>query len=242
MLVADWRAECEGRRPFAAAAVPFLRPEPFGAQRSRHRRERAHHGEVLAAAGAGALAVRQVHRLSRRADHVSLSAAQGSGERRRAARKYPAMHLGRRDHACNVEPGVRGALQDAAARRLRDHRDCNNGHHELAPRRAADRFVRIAGAGPRRAYRRSFVAGRRSLRRRRGTDRARSEPDEGLSQQAGGDRGCAKKGVVPHGRSREVGPVRLPDDHRTHQGAHHPRGPEHRAGRDRGSRPPTSAT
>ena len=49
------------------------------------------------------------------------------------------------------------------------------------------------------------------------------------------------EGLVSHRRSREVGPVRLSDDHRTHQGTHHPRRPEHRAGRDRGSRSPASA-
>ena len=50
-----------------------------------------------------------------------------------------------------------------------------------------------------------FVAGGRSLRRRGRTDRPRPEPDARLSQQAGGDRGGAAQGLVPHRRSREVG-------------------------------------
>ena len=176
-----------------------------------------------------------------RADHVPLSSAQGAGERHRAARKYPAVHLRRCDHARDVEPGVRGAVRDAAARRLRHHRDLHDGHHELAPRRAANRFVRTASAGPRRAHHRSVLAGGRSLRRRGRIDRTGAEPDAGLSQQARGNRGGAAQGLVSHRRSCEVGPVRLPDDHRPHQGTDHPRRPEHRTSRDRGSRHPASA-
>ena len=92
--------------------------------------------------------------------HYLLHRAQESGVERLG--ECPAMHLGRRDHAGDVEPGVRGALQDAAARRLRHHRDFHDGHDELAEWRAADGIVRTAGAGPCRAHRRSVVAGRRS--------------------------------------------------------------------------------
>ena len=116
VLGADLRAEREGRRPFAAAAVPFLRPQSFGAQRSRRRRERAHHGEDF--------------RRSRRSIccrpgstpilpgvptmfHYLLHRAQESGVERLGA--ISALHLRRRDHARDPEPGVRGALQDAAA-------------------------------------------------------------------------------------------------------------------------------
>ena len=44
--------------------------------------------------------------------------------------------LGRRDPARGVGPGLRGVLRGPAARRVRHHRDLDDGHHELAARRA----------------------------------------------------------------------------------------------------------
>ena len=108
-------------------------------------------------------------------------------------------------------------------------------------RRPADGVVRAAGARPCRAHRRSVVAGGCSDRRGGRTDRARTEPDARLSQQACGNRVRAAQGLVPHGRSRQVGRQRVSHDHRPDQGADHPRRPEHRAGRDRGSRGAASA-
>ena len=92
-------ADREGCRAFAVASLPFLRLEPVGARRARRRRERAHHGEVLAAAGARSAADREVFGPARRADDVPLSSAPRSGDRRRAARRGPPLHLRRRDHA-----------------------------------------------------------------------------------------------------------------------------------------------
>ena len=50
-----------------------------------------------------------------------------------------------------------------------------------------------------------------------------------------------RKGWYHTGDLAKSDPSGLPDDHRTHQGTDHPRRPEHRAGRDRGSRHPASA-
>ena len=44
----------------------------------------------------------KIHDLPRRADHVSLSAAQGPGERCRTARQYPTLHLRRRHPAATL--------------------------------------------------------------------------------------------------------------------------------------------
>ena len=61
---------------------------------------------------------------------------------RRRATKRPqisqpaALHFGRRHHAGDAQPRIRGALRRAAARRLRHHRDLHYGDDELADRRA----------------------------------------------------------------------------------------------------------
>ena len=75
--------------------------------------------------------------LPRRADHVSLSAA---GDARRDGHQLPesaALHLGRRHHAGDAQPRIRGALRHSAARRLRHHRNLHHGDDELADRRRA---------------------------------------------------------------------------------------------------------
>ena len=78
--------------------------------------------------------------------------------------------------------------------------------------------------------------------RRRGPDRAgRRDPDprpardEGLLQQAGGDRGGDRPGgLVSHRRHRRARRGRLPPDHRPEEGPHrHRRREEHRAAADR---------
>ena len=65
------------------------------------------------------------------------------------------LHLCRRHYAGDVEPRIRGALQGAAARWLRHHRNIDNGYHELADRRTRSRLLRPAGTGAPRAHRRS---------------------------------------------------------------------------------------
>ena len=45
---------------------------------------------------------------------------------------------------------------------------------------------------------------------------------------------CTARWLVSHRRPRQVRRERLPHHHRAAEGAHHPRRPEHRAGRDRG--------
>src|SRR6185437_7151198 len=116
MLGTDLRADGKGYRPVAAAPVPLLRSQPFGAQRTRRRRKRAHHGKVLAAAGARSPADREIFGPARRADDVPLSPASRPGDRHRTARFGSPLHLRRRHHARDVEHGIRGALQDAAPR------------------------------------------------------------------------------------------------------------------------------
>ena len=185
----------------AAAAVPLLRAEPLGAQRAGDRRQRVHHGEVLDRArrcGCSAKGVSPSFPACRRCSTTWC-------RRARAGTKLPgppALRFGRRDHAGDAQPGIRGALRRAAARRLRHHRDRHHGDDELADRRARARLVRAAGAGTCGAHRRSGERARCRRGRRRRIDRARPEPDGGLSQQAGRDGGGAAQRLVPHGRSR----------------------------------------
>ena len=134
---------------------------------ARDRRERIHHGEVLDQRGGAAAADRRIHLFPRRADDVSLSVAgDARGEGHRLSQPA-ALHLGRRHHAGDAQSRVRGALRRAAARRLRHHRDLHHGDDELADRRARARLVRLPGAGPRRAHRRSGARGATSRRARR---------------------------------------------------------------------------
>ena len=71
------------------------------------------------------------------------------------AARHAALHLGRRHHAGDAQPRIRGALRHSAARRLRHHRNLHHGDDELADRLARARLVRLSGAGPRGAHRRS---------------------------------------------------------------------------------------
>ena len=75
-----------------------------------------------------------------------------------------------------------------------------------------------------------------SILARRRIDRSRPQRHAWLSQQAGGNREarCATAGITPAISPRAT--KRLSHHHRAAEGAHHPRRPEHRARRDRGSR------
>ena len=91
------------------------------------------------------------------------------GARRATRLPEPApLHLGRRHHAGDAQPRIRAALQGAAARRLRHHRNIDNGDDELADRRTRARLLRPAGAGAPRAHRRSGDGQRSSTRARKG--------------------------------------------------------------------------
>ena len=59
VLGADSGFQRQGRRTLAASSVSFLRTQSLGALRARGRSQRTHHGTVLAAACAGAAAVRE---------------------------------------------------------------------------------------------------------------------------------------------------------------------------------------
>ena len=95
-------------------------------------------------------------------------------------------------------------------------------------------ILRLSGAGACGAHRRSGERARRRAGPGRRADRARPQRDARLPQQAGGDRSGAARRLVPHRRPRQERRERLSHHHRTAQGAHHPRRPEHRAGGDRG--------
>ena len=87
--------------------------------------------EIFAAAGAGAVADGKVLAISGVPTmfHYMHAARPGSG--RRGARRYAAVHFGRRHHAGDAQPCVRGAVSARAARRLRHHRDLDHGDDEL---------------------------------------------------------------------------------------------------------------
>ena len=75
-------------------------------RRARHRCQRAHHGEILAAAGAGAFADGQVLGISGRADHVPLRHATCPRAGDRGPWQCAAVHLGGRDHAGGAQSCV----------------------------------------------------------------------------------------------------------------------------------------
>ena len=75
VLGADHRPVGSRYGAVAAATVSFLCAESVGSERPGDRRDRIHHGEILDRRGPAAAQDRRIHILSRRADHVPLSAA-----------------------------------------------------------------------------------------------------------------------------------------------------------------------
>ena len=88
---------------------------------------------------------------------------------------------------------------------------------ELAPRWRLIGSIADCQCRVRRARR--SLSRRRSLRRR-GTDRARAGPMKGITASR---RAASPEEAGTHRRPREVGPGRLPDDHRTRKGVDHSR-------------------